>query len=165
MTYATPADLIQRYDSQVIGDLLEDGGGTVPVEQFAGNAVLLTALDDGASEIELALKTSERYTSDELAALSAVSQNYLRKLNCELAVATLLQRRDSLSEGETRRVEQARLQLADLRKGNVALETELRKEIQAGRADAVQLVREDTLNSPLLRYNVKNYFPARRFPR
>jgi len=98
--YATPADMIERYDVRPIGDLVADNGVSVDAVGLATNTKLLTALADASGEIDSALMAGGRYSVDQLAALTGNSLSYLKRLTCELARIDLLERRMELGNSE-----------------------------------------------------------------
>jgi len=92
MAYADGNDLIARYDSRTLGDLVSDTGTRV-VAGLATNAVLLQALDDASGLVESACFVGNRYLSTDLTGLPTNSNALLERITCDLAFALLRQRR------------------------------------------------------------------------
>jgi phage gp36-like protein len=92
MAYATGTDLLARYDSRTIGDLVQDVGARV-TSNLDTNTNLLAALEDGAGLINSAALVGNRFTEAQLLALTGTGKAFLVRLNCDLAFAFLRQRR------------------------------------------------------------------------
>lgn len=133
---ATPADMALRYDETTIGQLIGNKT-TVNPGQFAGDPVLLEALDDATGEVLSCLNVGERYTVEELTAnLAGESRKYLASLTCRVAYANLWRRKPSTKgwpEHVVKEVERTDKQLEDLRDGKTVLH--LSPQIEAGRLD------------------------------
>ena len=93
MAYATGADLISRYDIDLIGDLATDERVTQDRGDVATDPHVLTALEDASGEVDAALLSGGRYTAVQLASLTGTSVNYLKAIVCGLAMAALHERR------------------------------------------------------------------------
>ena len=91
--YATSADLIARKDLRSIGDLLTDNGNQVTAEFLATNVNLAAALLDASGDIDGALLIGNRFTTDQLEALTGNSLGHLKRLCCELTMCHLESRR------------------------------------------------------------------------
>lgn len=93
MSYATPADMLARYDARVIGDLVGDIGEQVPSAALESNAVLLTFLEEASGEVDVALAFGGRYKPEELQSLTGPTQQLLKRMVCDIAIANLMRRR------------------------------------------------------------------------
>lgn len=91
MVYATVADLLLRYDSRRIGDLVSDND--TRVTNLADNVVVLEALKDASSMIDSACRVANRYSQLDLSSLTAEAANLRKRLTCDLAFGYLIQRR------------------------------------------------------------------------
>lgn len=96
--YATPADLINRYDVDMIGDLSTDERVAQSRSDIPTNSKVLTALEDASGEVEVALLAGGRYTADQLAGLSGHAASHLKQIVCGLAIAALHRRRPQAFE-------------------------------------------------------------------
>lgn len=92
-SYATPANMLSRFDKRLIGGLVSDTGTEVAEGDLPTNAVLLELLADASGEVESALTVGERYSADQLAALTGNSQKLLIRLVCEITWLNLVGRR------------------------------------------------------------------------
>lgn len=97
--YAAASDLLDRYDLRTVADLINDvgrrtGGSPDPNRSTVeADPKLAVALLDGAGWIEAACLRSKRYSATDLHALTGASGSFLKKLNCQLAMAFLFERR------------------------------------------------------------------------
>lgn len=91
--YASGADLIARYDVDLVGDLATDA--REPVEQSAvpNLPLVQTALLDASGMIDVHLVTGGRYKPEDLLALTGNSIHHLKRIACDVAMGLLLQRR------------------------------------------------------------------------
>jgi len=90
MSYATPQDLIDRYDQRVLADLASDDGtpGTVPTSRR-----ISAALDAAGGQIDAACQAGQVYSADDLAGLTGNARALLVDLVCELAMVRLMSTR------------------------------------------------------------------------
>lgn len=116
--YATGADLVLRYDIDMIRDLATDRE-TVTREQIVSETRVLTALADASGEVEVALLAGGRYTVEQLSGLTGNSLNHLKQIVCGLAVAALFRRRPEAAEREYIEsiTEDSRKAIQELRRG------------------------------------------------
>jgi phage gp36-like protein len=117
MAFASPSDLIERYDARIVADLASDSG--TPAGDVATDTRILTALDDGAGRILAACLNGQIYTEDDLNALTGSSLALLKRINCELAMVFLMGRRPEkfASDDYRQAMESAEQYLELLRKG------------------------------------------------
>jgi phage gp36-like protein len=107
MSYATPAQMLNRYDDRRLGDLVRDDNTRATSAQLitgADAAILQSMLDDGAGEIDTACLIGGRYTVADLQGLVTSfttgssdpafhSACVLIRINCDLAYGYLMERR------------------------------------------------------------------------
>lgn len=162
--YATPADMIERYDVRLLGDLVADDNSQVSAASLPANTVLIEQLEDAAGAIEVALRSGGRYTPADLEALTGNSRQHLKRINCDIAMCYLLERRvDYDPDRAQAQRELAEKYLEQLRKGvNVFGIDEL---IEASTVDFVQVKTIDLRNANTIRDRTRNYYPQRRLPR
>lgn len=119
MAFASANDLTNRYDYRLIGDLCSDDMVELTLGQVLAEAKVSSALDDAAGEIVVGLQTGGNYTQDDLDELDGLNQSHLIRVNCDLAMCLLIQRRPNKIALETAEkiCEVARGHLNRLRKG------------------------------------------------
>lgn len=88
MSYAAIVDFQARYDTRVIAQLSSDNNaGTI-------NTIAVQAcLDDATAMINSAALQGSQYTADELTSLVTSGDTMLLRMNCDLALNLLSQRR------------------------------------------------------------------------
>lgn len=114
MAYATPEQLVARFDARVIGQLVDDSG--VEITSLAANNYVLEALDDASGQIRSAALVANKYTETNLDDLAADNDPFLVRLTCTLAYGFLRNRRGMGTENLPE-VERAENWLAALRLG------------------------------------------------
>jgi phage gp36-like protein len=164
--YATPAQLLQRYDARVIGDLVGDSGVRVARQELLDNAVLLACLADASGEIEASVLQAKRYTTADLAALTGNSLNYLVRITCTIAFGLLWERKPWSDDDDTGREEaqkRSRAALESLRKGKTIFDVEDVKEagLPAIETPTIQRILSNNLAVDQAR---GRYYPNRRLP-
>jgi phage gp36-like protein len=98
MSYASPSDFLKRYDARVLGDLVGDSGVRVDPSALLQNVNVQAALDDASGMIDSAVLVAQKYTPDELAALTGVDAAFLIRIVCNLAFGLLTMRRGQPTE-------------------------------------------------------------------
>ena len=93
MSFATPADLLLRFDTNLVGMLVNDNSQKLTPHELRTDLALQAALDDATGTIESALFVAYKYTAAELATVTANSASLLKRLCCDLAIVMLCQRR------------------------------------------------------------------------
>lgn len=91
MAYATPQDLLNRYDARRIADLVSDSGQRTLAPQ--SSPVVAACLDDASGAVDAACRVAQRYTSADLAGLTGNANALLVRLVCDLAFGMLVARR------------------------------------------------------------------------
>ena len=92
--YATPADLLARYDRRVVADLARDENERPSPTALETDARVLAALADASGEIEAACLKGGRYSAADLNALTGMSKKLLTRLTCRVALWLLYEGRD-----------------------------------------------------------------------
>lgn len=160
MAYATPADLIKRYDVRTIGDLAGDTGERVLADDVATDANVLELLDDASGEIDAALLVGGMYSPADLTGLAGANAKKLVRLTCDIATLYLFERRPAYDPDRTEVLrERYKQSLTDLRKGENVFN--ISDNIAAGKPsiDGPTTADYDRLN--LLPDRVRNYYPRR----
>lgn len=99
MAYASASDLIARFDTQIVGDLITDDDPTTELRDRPGQAEILASdvvaamLDDASGRVEVAMNSGGRYTPAQLAALTGHGLAHLKRIVCAIAIALLFERR------------------------------------------------------------------------
>ncbi len=165
--FATTADMLRRYDTRLLGDLVGDAGVRVSPSELTDDDNLITALNDAAGEIMSALLMGERYSEDDLNNLTGNSQSYLLRMNCCLALCNLYERRPwSEDPRRQRAIDNAdcmRKELESLRTGKTVLDTDGAKGagLPTGRTPALQVVNQLNMTVDTAR---QGYYMARSMP-
>ncbi len=167
MSYATGADLIARYDVDLIGDLATDDRETLDRDLVATSEKVTTALADASGEVEVALMAGGRYTIEQLQSLPGNGANHLKSIVCGLAMAALYRRRPEAARREfiDDLTADARAAIKSLRRGENVFG--LAEHIDAGVVEltgpsAIQLINRNGLAERMGRYFP---LPASRLPR
>jgi len=166
MAYATGADLITRYDVDVVGVLATDDRSAPDRSAVPSHPAVSAALADASGEVDAALEAGGRYTSDQLSALTGNRLSHLVRITCAIAIAHLYERRavDFPDQAEAA-AKQARQHLEALRRGvNVFGIPEAQ---ETGTIDIATVEAIDIENLNLLPARMGRYFPqtAQRTPR
>lgn len=133
MPYATGADLIERYDVDLVGDLATDDRETLDRSTVATHPHVLTALEDASGELDSALLAGGRYTAEQLSSLTGSSESYLKSIVCGLTMVALHERRPEAVDAATieRLTKRATEAIRALRRGENVFG--LPEHIEAGR--------------------------------
>ena len=117
MSYATIANMQARYDSRIIAQLsADDNSGTI------NTTVVQDMLDDATATINMATIQGSQYQLNDLTALVAAGDVMLIRMNCDLAIRALVERRGvGLSGGLERQVKASEELIEALRKGERVL--------------------------------------------
>src|SRR3569832_1766462 len=102
MSYCTPAQLLQNYDSRVIGDCVSDSGVRVSAAALLSDAIVAAHLDQASGEIDAALMQGGRYSASDLANLTGNALAFRTALCANLAFASLWSRQTKMNEGDDR---------------------------------------------------------------
>jgi phage gp36-like protein len=165
--YATPSQLIDRYDVRTIGQLVSDNGIQVSRQDLEANTKVLAALADASGEIEASVLQAKRYTTADLAGLTGNSANHLTRITCVIAFGFLWERRpyadDDDENGRGKAEKRARLALESLRKGQTIFDVDEVKEagLPAVNEPSIQRIQQQNLPVDQAR---GHYYPRRRLP-
>ena len=120
MAYATPAQLLERFDYRNIQHLVADGG-TLPTEAaLLLDPIVLASLDDASGMVDAAMRAGDRYRAADLAALTGNAAKHLARITCDMAYLYLVDRQ-GYGGGQNPQIERLRERIKqymdDLRKG------------------------------------------------
>ncbi len=101
MSFSTPADFKARYDLRILGDVVADNGTQVTGTGLDTDANLQCALDDACGEMLAALMAGGRYSRADLTSLTDESANYLKRIECDIALRLVVDRRTYGRPSET----------------------------------------------------------------
>ena len=164
--YATPADLLKRYDARIVGDLVSDTGIKVNRQDLQDHPVLLAVLLDASGEIDASVLQAKRYSTADLAALTGNSLNHLKRITCTIAFGLLWERRpwsDDDDSGRDEAQKRARQQLDSLRKGLTVFDVEANKEAGLPDVKSTSIQRIEANNWTVDQAR-GHYYPTRRLP-
>lgn len=162
-SYATPVDLMKRYDVRDIGDLADDTNSQVSAANLPTDPNVLAALADASGDIESALLAGNRYTTDDLEGLAGNTLSKLVRLTCDIAMGYLLARRPNHDPERNKAFrEQTHFMLERLRKGENVFDLAPQKD--AGVIEHATPTAVDVSKLQLMRDRTQNYYPTRRFP-
>lgn len=156
MAYATPEQLISRFDARVIGQLASDSG--VSVTNVAADPTILDALDDASGQIRSAALVGNKYTEADLDTLAAANDSFLVRLTCLLAYGYLVSRR-SVNAEMPADVTRAEEWLAALRFGERILNVQSNADAGNVSHSTISLVKRQEIN---LLADEPRFFPYRR---
>lgn len=96
--FATPTDLLNRYDRRRILELLSDDGEPAEMGDLVDNPLLRTLIQDASVEILSACQVSKRYTEEDFEVFLNIAaphpaQALVKRLCCDLTYGLLLLRR------------------------------------------------------------------------
>lgn len=162
--YATNAQMLERYDARVIGDLVADDDTRVAAASLPANTVLTAFLEDASGLILAACLRGERYTEADLTGLTGNSAKHLIRITCDIAMASLYGRRmdSQYEEARAKSEERAEKHLERLRKGEHVFDVDANKD--AGLPTSTYPSLSDSANRNGLRESVRGLFPTRRVP-
>ena len=163
-TYATAAQLLERYDARDIGDLVSDTGDQASPIDLLSHPLMTTVLEDASGAVEAALLVGNRYTTDQLEDLTGNSASYLERLVCDIAMSYLLARRPGFDPDRMKsQYEMSEMHLERMRAGENVLNLVDQKDAGNPSIDGPTLIRfQYHLN--MVRDRVLNYYPRRRLP-
>lgn len=173
--YATRAQLIERYDARLLGDLVGDAGTRVSSGDLLTNDNLQRALDDASGAIDAAMRSGDRYTVDNLRALiddnttsadaKYGSAMHLVRVTCDIAIMYLSDRR-LFGGGDNptlqRVIERAKQYIEDLRSGRDIFDIGNSAEVGKVQVSGPTTAQLDNLN--LVTRNTLRYYPNRPMP-
>jgi len=161
--YATPAEMLQRYDSRLLGDLVSDTGAAISAAGLLTDTNLAASLADASSAIDVAVSVGNRYTPAQMADLSTTAASFVRRLTCDLALIYIKRRRGRFDvEKDAALLKEVNDTLKSLRDGDNLLLLDGETDAPASTVELVkpQLVTVQRPNT--IQSQVRNYFPAPR---
>jgi phage gp36-like protein len=163
MSYASPADLMLRFDRNDVGQLCSDDKRPVSEVDLPGNAQCLAALADASGQVDAALLVGNRYSVADLTTLSETSTSLLKRVTCEIAMAMLIGRRPGWNPEKAKVIrEMASEQLERLRKGENTFNIQASMDAAEPTTDGPSTLTYNQLN--LWRDRTRNFFPNRVLP-
>lgn len=161
MAYATADDMVIHCDSRNLCELVSDNDEAVDVGTLSDNAVLAAFMEAAEGEINADILTGNRYSIDELEAMTGSGSAMLKQMVCHMAFIRLMRRRGKWDEETAKWEESLTARRNDLRKGLAVFP--LRKSLEAGNAALVAATPLTVQTAGLLRDRVPNYYPRRTF--
>lgn len=167
MSYATPDDLKARYDARLIGDLISDQGVQVTGAALDVDLKLQAALDDAAGAMDAAFLQGARYSMDDINGLMAGSTNsrsHVVRINCDIAIMYLADRRVHARANETleRIMERAQTYLKQLKTGEDLFEIPAKVAASVPKVAGPTTQQLTLLNT--IRRRTNHYFPNEILP-
>ena len=164
MPYATPADLIERFDARIIASVVLDDGSTENVALLPANTKVLNALSEASGDINTAILKGDRYQVSDLEALTGDDKQSLVGLCCVMAFLKLMRRRMYAADEQKKYAEMIRERdemLKLLRDGSAVFNIQAAHE--AGLPDGSRFTRSNDLRRNYLSTQLAGkLFPHRR---
>jgi hypothetical protein len=160
--YATPADMLSRFDANLLGMLVRDDRSQASPTELLTEPRILTALADASGDFEDALTVGSRYAPADIAAIPSGSPagNKVRNIVCGIALQYLRWARGIMEPAELPMCQRAFQDLERLHHGHeifAFVETE-----EAGVASVYQMQPADYFNGlHQLMSNWQRYFGMR----
>lgn len=164
MSYATPAQLLQRFDARTIGDCVNDAGTRVDPTALLTDPIVQAHLDQASGEIEAALLMGGRYELIDLTGLTGNAAMFLVALCCDIAFASLWRRRVWDADDRGKAVgDSAKAELERMRRGEHIFGID--KVIDAGKAFIGGPSRVELRRLNMIVDQCRNrFYPERRTP-
>lgn len=165
MAYATPQNMLERFDVRHLSDLVSDADtGRLQKPELLSHPNLQAALDDAAGQIEAALLKGERYSIADLESLTANSRQYLIRLNCQIAIGLLWQRRPwSDNDQRADALDKAEKGLKELSRGEAVFDLAAQKDAGLPRIHTPAVSTINRLNLVVDRARA-GFYPSRLLP-
>lgn len=168
MGLATPADLIARCDTQIIGDLITDDDPDTGIRERASRDEILasdvvsTHLEDAHALFLAAVKVGGRYTTAQIEALTGSPANYVKRIECDICVQLLFQRRPDKATTEIAKQfeDRAEKHLKALRAGEEIIGLDDNTDVDAGLMDTDGPTSLDLTDRNLIDERMHRYFPS-----
>lgn len=154
--YATGAQMIERYDVRLLGDLVSDDDTRVASGSVAESARLVACLADASAQMDRALMAANRYTKAQLDAIKADGDASLIRLCCDLTLGLLFAARGTgPSDGHRRIIDDANDALDMILAGKHALNLDVARTAGLTSAQTPTLVDQGNMG----RVTVSPFFP------
>lgn len=157
--FATPNDLIARYDYRLIGQLISDTGVAADQAAVLADSITSQMLEDASGMIVTYALKGGRYSEADLAALTGNGQAFLQRLTCDLAIYYFVLRR-GLPVEKYPQVMEALGQLENLSNGLTIFP--IQSVIDAGVTQSPPITIQTIAENNFLVNNVR-YFPTPRY--
>lgn len=157
--FATAAELLQRYDYRVIGQLISDTGTAENAASILANPITTQMLEDASGMIVLYAVKGGRYSEADLSALTGNGAAALQRLTCDLAIYNFVLRR-GLPVDEYPQIERAFELLTLIGEGQVIFP--IIENIEAGVAQSPDISIQTIVDNNHIGNNLA-YFPTPRF--
>lgn len=159
--FATPAQLLQRYDYRLIGQLISDTGTAEDASAIIADPITTQMLADASGLIVSYALKGGRYSEADLTALTGNGQAFLERLTCDLSLYYFVQRR-GLPVDKYPQVADAMDWLVKLSEGDLIFPVQAN--IDAGVAQSQAITVPTIVDQNFLTNSVR-YFPTPRFTR
>jgi phage gp36-like protein len=164
MSFASVTDMINRNDRRDLCNLVSDTEFAVEAVNLPTNIKLQVALDDASGMIVAALLKGQRYEVADLEGLTGYSLSLLLRMNCDIAMLLLLERRpDRDPDRVERQQEISESHLKRLSTGEEVFDLIAQEEAGRSELTGISAVGVDTLHMIRDRCT-PHYYPNRRFP-
>lgn len=158
-SYCSVAEFLKRVDVRTVGDLASDDTTRVEASALTTNEKVLTALEDASGEVESAALLGERYTPDDLNALTGMAQAKLQRLVADIAMALMIERRPSLKVPPPPGIERTQEWLNMMAQGERIFG--FQEVAEAGHLDHEVLTKDEVEDRAGLVYQARAYFGTR----
>lgn len=162
-SFATPADMIARYDVRTLGDLCSDSGERISEAGLAANTKLLTCLSSASGRVIASTLRAKKYTVDDLNALTGESLAYLVDITCRVAFWLLWQRKpyvDTQQRMEAKKEYDETLEM--LNKGDQIFDVESVKDAGIPQVETITRVEIESDWSLFVDQGRGHFYPRRR---
>lgn len=160
---AISADMVKRYDARTLGDLCSDDGNQVSEQALVTNAKMTAALSTATGHFLAAVLRAERYTRNELEALTGDSKEYLKDLICQIAFWGLWRRKpytDDQQRADAKAAADEALEL--MRTGAHVFDIDRQKDAGTPKVETVTRVEIENDWSLMVDQARGRFFPRRR---
>lgn len=156
--FATPTQLLQRYDYRVIGQLITDNGIAEGSSTILSDPITISMLADASGLIVMYALRGGRYSEADLLALTGNGASFLQRLTCDVTIWYFVLRRGLPVEEYPQVVEALKI-LDALAKGEIIFP--VADAINSGVAQSPDIKVQTIINNNQLIDSVA-YFPTRR---
>ena len=157
--YCTIGELLDRYDARIIAQWLSDNERQLSHADVLASTRLTELLQDASGWVESACLVGQRYTPDDLAALTGNSKRFLTRLVADLTIGMVRSRRAHNEDAPMPQFEQALETLNRLRLGERIFG--LQGNMTAGNPTSEFLKESDIETTNLATFQASRYFGMR----
>lgn len=153
------ADMLDRYDSRVLCDLVSDNGVPETTAGLVSNRKMAVAIDTAEGRLLAACRVGKLYTDADIAGLEGVDASLAIDLICAMALVNLMKRRPRPELYQTLNAlnQENEAYLAQLRDGQRVFALE--KTLEASVPDVRSPTTVDVTNLNLITSRARGYFP------